>query len=189
MASRWAVPGLVCLFLALQPSGTHDLAHAEEGANVACEATDNGAPAAASVRVLRGEQAIASGSCGAELAVPPGSYALLITLDGVIGAPAARFPVEAVAGRAARVQARFESGELLVEVAREGRRSVGLVVLYRADAEIGRGSAGVASRLATGTYTIVVESRGERRRQEGLAIARGERRVVRFEFGVGGSPK
>jgi hypothetical protein len=97
--------------------------------------------------------------------------------------------VEAAPGQAARVQARFETGELLVEVVRAGRRSVGLVILQRADAEIGRGSAGVASRVATGTYTVVVESRGERRRQEGLAITRGEQRVLRFEFGAGGSPK
>ena len=189
MASRWAVPGLVCLFLALQPPGGSESARAEGGARVTCEATDNGAPAAASFRVLRGEQAISSGSCGTELAVSSGSYTLAITLDGVLGAPTTRFPVEAVEGQSARVQARFETGELLVEVARDGRRSVGMVTLYRAEAEIGRGSAGVASRIATGTYTVVVESRGERRRAEGLAIARGERCVLRFDFGAGGSPK
>lgn len=189
MASQRAVPGLVCLLLALQPSGSPTVARAQERARVTCEATDNGAPTAASFRVLRGEQAISSGSCGSELELPPGSYALAITPDGVLGAPATRFPVEAIAGQSARVQARFESGELLVEVARDGRRSVGLVVLYRGEVEIGRGSAGVASRVATGTYTVVVESRGERRRQEGLTIARGERRVLRFEFGAGAPPK
>lgn len=157
-------------------------ANGEPDPRVGCEALDNGARAAAKFRLLRAGREIGTGACGKELPVAPGSYELAITLDGVLGAEERRVPVEARSGDSQRVRAEFETGELVVEVARDGRRSSGLVVLYRGGREVARTSAGVTTRLPTGGYTIEVESRGQRRRSE-TALARAERRVVQVAFG------
>lgn len=157
-------------------------AQAEPPARVGCEAEENGGRAAASVRVLAGDREIASGSCGRELTVPPGRYVLLVRIDGVLGAEPQRFEVEARPGQAARVQARFETGELLVEVTRDGRRSVGLVRLLRGGDEIARLSAGVVSRVAAGRYAIEVESRGSTQRLDDVRVERGARQAVPVMF-------
>jgi hypothetical protein len=183
LASSAALP-------AAYPWPVAQVATAQESARVGCEARDNGAPAAANFRAFRGDGQIASGICGKDVAVAPGEYQLAIELDGVLGARPLRVPIAARSGQTGRAQASFETGELLVEVARDGRRSVGMVVLYQDRAEVARMSAGVASRVAVGVYTVDVESRGELRRNEMLSIARAERRVLRIDFAsTGAQPK
>ena len=162
-------------------------AHAEGSAKVGCEADENGGRAAASFRVLREGTQIASGICGKYVDVPPGPVTLLVTLDGVLSASVRQFEVEAREGTPARVQAHFETGELLVEVTRDGRRGSALVHLSSGNTEVARTSAGVASRISVGTYAVEVESRGERRRIDGVTIARGARQVLKVDFT--GTPK
>lgn len=157
-------------------------ARAQPLAKVGCEARENGGRASASFRVLRGDAQIASGSCGKELALPEGAYELLIQLDGALAAEQ-RHRVQVKAGESARPTAQFETGVLLVEITREGRRSVGLVKLLTAEREIATVSAGVESRIAIGVYSITIESRGETRRIDGVAITRGERRVLGVDLG------
>jgi len=161
-------------------------ASAEGTARVGCEVRENGAPAAGSFRIARSEQpetAISSGVCGKDLELAPGSYELTVVLDGALGDGEQRFSVSPRAGSPSRVKASFETGELSVEVTRDGRRAAALVQLLRAGVELAKLSAGMVSRVVTGTYALSVESRGESRRVEAVVIARAERRVVSVAFG------
>ena len=88
------------------------------------------------------------------------------------------------AGAPERPTVRFETGELLLEVTREGRRSTALVQLSAGGRKLAQLSAGVATRLVVGTYSLEVESRGEKRQLDAVTIVRGERRVLGVEFGV-----
>jgi hypothetical protein len=110
-----------------------------------------------------------------------------VTLDGVLAVAERRFELDARPGAPARAQAHFETGELLVEVTRAERRASALVHLTGADGASARTSAGVTSRVGVGSYSIEVESRGERRRIDGVTIARAARQVLKVDFV--GTPK
>lgn len=157
-------------------------AAAQASAKVGCDADENGGRAAASFRALRDGAEIARGICGKYVEVPPGPLTLAVTLDGVLAASERRFEVDAKAGPPTRVTAHFETGALLVEVMRDGRRGSALVHLTAADGATARTSAGVESRLGVGSYTVEVESRGERRHFDGVTIARGARQVLKVDF-------
>src|SRR5687768_16919262 len=98
-------------------------AGAEGGASFACEALDNDKPAPATFRLLAGGKEISSGSCGAIKSIPAGSSEALIVLDGAADQPAHREQINAEPGKTVRVKARYETGELVVDVTRDGRRS------------------------------------------------------------------
>ncbi|MEY4514987.1 MAG: hypothetical protein RLZZ450_7109 [Pseudomonadota bacterium] len=162
-----------------------DSAVRAEGAGlVGCQVLDNGSRAAASFRVLRDGAQISAGTCGKDLEVPEGAYELVVVLDGVLGESEQRVLVTARAGAAEHPTVRFETGELLIEVTREGRRSTALVQLSAGGRKLAQLSAGVATRLAVGTYSLEVESRGEKRQLAAVTIVRGERRVLGVEFGA-----
>jgi hypothetical protein len=153
-------------------------------ASIGCEALDNGSRAAASFRAYRDGVQIAGGVCGKDVQVSAGVTELVVSLDGVLGSSEKRLTVTARHGAAERARASFETGELLVEVTRDGRRSTGLVELLVSGHAIGRLSAGVATRLVAGSYSIEIASRGDKRGVEAITIARGERRVLGVEFGT-----
>jgi len=155
---------------------------ADGAAGFLCEGMDNGSSAATTFRLLAGEQEIASGPCGLPRTIPAGSYEALFVLDGAIDTPLRREPIEAQLGQTAEVQINYETGELVVEVTRGGRRSVGMVRVLRNGKPIASVGAGSANRLSTGSYGIEVESRGENRRLEAVTIVRGERRVLVADF-------
>jgi hypothetical protein len=157
-------------------------AAAQGSAKVGCDADENGSRAAASFQALREGSQIARGICGKYVEVPPGPLTLVVTLDGVLAMGARRFEVDAKPGPPSRVTAHFETGILLVEVTRDGRRGSALVHLTAADGTTARTSAGVESRVGVGTYAVEVESRSERRRIEGVTIARGARQVLKVGF-------
>jgi hypothetical protein len=151
---------------------------------VGCQALDNGSRAAASFRIVRDGATISAGICGKDHEVPEGAYELVVVLDGVLGDSEQRVAVTARAGATERPTLRFETGELLVEVTREGRRSTALVQLSTGGRKLAQLSAGVATRLYTGTYSLEVESRGEKRQLAAVTIVKGERRVLGVEFGA-----
>jgi hypothetical protein len=157
-------------------------ATAQAPAHLDCAPLENGKPASGSFRVLAGDREVARGSCGKGADVPAGAYEVVVALDGVADAPDQRERVTASAGQKRSVAVRFETGELLVEVSRGGRRGVATVKVMRGDKAVATLSAGVASRLSTGTYSVVVESRGEKRSFETVTIASGERRAISVEF-------
>jgi hypothetical protein len=182
LARHRTITGRFWLAAALLAASLPGVVQGEPSAHVACEATDNGARAAAKLRVLQGSKEIASGPCGKELPVPPGSYEHVVSLDGVLGAEEQRVPITVRGGETRHVRAEFETGELAIEVSRDGRRASALVILYRGDREVAKTSAGATSRLAVGRYVIEVESRGERQRRE-AAVTRAQRQVLQVVFG------
>jgi hypothetical protein len=171
----WLVLGL-CLL----PSGGQ--AKPESLARIDCEARDNGAPASASFVVLGSAGEIAKARCGQPTSLPAGSYEVAVHLDGAADAPVSRQRVEAGAGQLTKVLAEFETGELLVEITREGRRSVGQIKLLQHGRQLAILSSGVATRVSAGTYTLEVSSRGRTRALEAVTVSRGERRVLSAEL-------
>jgi hypothetical protein len=156
-------------------------------AQVDCEVLENGKPGSGSFRVLSGATAIAKGSCGRPAELAPGRYVLEVTLDGAVDAPSTTQPFEARAGQLAKLKSSFETGELFVEVTRDGRRGVASVKLVRAGRELATLSAGVASRVSVGTYTVLVESRSDKRAFEAVTIARLARRTLTVDFSAAGA--
>ena len=162
------------------------LVHAQPTGKLRCEADENGAPAAASFRAFRDGTQIATGPCGKETALPTGPLTIEVALDGVLAAHPEKVRLEISAVGTARARASFETGTLLVDVTRDGRRGAATVKLLDGGRELAQLSAGVASRVSVGTYAIEIESRGERRRVDGVSITRGERRVVGVELAGAG---
>jgi hypothetical protein len=174
---------LCAAFVTLLPASA-DPAEAQAQAQLGCQALDNERPAAASFRLYRDGAQIAGGVCGKVQGVPAGTYELLVALDGALGASEQRLSVTVRPGGSERPTVRFETGELLIEVTREGRRSTALVQLRAGGRTLAQLSAGVATRLVVGTYSLELESRGEKRQIDAVTIARGERRVLGVEFGA-----
>jgi hypothetical protein len=170
---------LLALALALPalPAG------AEPPGRVDCAVTENGKPASGWFRLAEGDREIGKGSCGKPLDVPPGSYELVVGLDGAADAPQKRERATVKSGQTSTTRAAFETGELLVEVTRAGRRGVATVRLLKGGGALATLSAGVASRISTGTYAVEVESRGEKRRFDAVSVSSGERRVISVDFG------
>ncbi|MFT3921474.1 MAG: hypothetical protein QM778_02945 [Myxococcales bacterium] len=160
---------------------------AAPSARVDCEVQENGQPALGSFRVMSGETQIAKGSCGRAQEVPPGGYDLQITLDGAIDAPTSKQRVEARVGELTKARASFETGEILVELTRDGRRTVGTIRLLRGKDVIATLTAGVTSRVSAGTYSVEIESRGTRRVLDAITISRAERRSLSADFSASGA--
>ena len=183
-SGRLSVSLALCAAFATFLPGGAGSAQAQAQALVGCQALDNERPAAASFRLYREGAQIAGGVCGKDQGVPEGTYELVVVLDGALGASERRLSVTARPGGSERPSVRFETGELLIEVTREGRRSTALVQLRAGGRTLAQLSAGVATRLVVGTYSLELESRGEKRQIDAVTIARGERRVLGVEFGA-----
>jgi hypothetical protein len=138
---------------------------------------------------LEGEAGpIAQGSCGRALEIAPGTYTAVVVLDGAADAPESRQRVEAKAGQLTMARASFETGEILIEATRDGRRGVASVKLRKDGQERATLSAGVASRVSAGTYDVEVESRGTRRVISAVTVSRAERRTVSVDFSSASAP-
>jgi hypothetical protein len=159
------------------------LVRAEPPGKVDCAVTENGKPASGWFRVLEADKEIGKGSCGKGLDVPAGNYEMVVGLDGAADAPEQRERSTVKSGQTATTRASFETGELLVEVTRGGRRGVATVRLLKGTGTLATLSAGVASRVSTGTYTVEVESRGDKRRFDAVSVSSSERRVISVDFG------
>lgn len=147
-----------------------------------CEAQENGAVALASFRVLADETQISKGMCGRPIELPPGRYAVTVALDGAADAPEQTQFVEVKAGATGSAKVKFETGEIVVEITRDGRRGVGTVRLLRGMAVVATLTAGVPHRISSGTYGVEIESRGARRTLPAVTISRGELRTIRADL-------
>jgi hypothetical protein len=156
---------------------------AQAPAQIDCVVVENGKAGSGSFTVSQGGQQITKGSCGRPAPVPAGDYEVVVALDGAVDAPVQREKTSARGGQTAQVRGRFETGELLIEVMRGGRRGVATVRLLKGEATVATLSAGVVSRVSTGTYAVEVESRGDKRRFDGVAILSTERRTIAVDFG------
>lgn len=160
---------------------------AAPSARIDCEIRENGKPSLGSFRLLAGDTQIAKGSCGRPQDVPAGAYDILLSLDGAVDAPLAKQRVDVRVGELTKAQASFETGEILVELTRDGRRTVGTIRLLRNKEPVATLTAGVANRVSAGTYSVEIESRGTRRVLEGVSVARGARRSLNEDFSATGA--
>ncbi len=175
---------VLALFAMLTCLGAHG-AGAAAPARVDCEVLENGKPSLGSYRLLSGGAEIAKGSCGRAAEAAPGSHELVISLDGALDAPVVRQRAELRVGQLTKAKASFETGELLVELTRDGHRTVGTIKLLQAKEIVATLTAGVAGRVSVGTYAVEIESRGERRSLDSVTIQRGERRRVSQDLSSG----
>jgi hypothetical protein len=95
--------------------------------------------------------------------------------------------VDARVGELTKGKASFDVGEILVEITREGHRTVGTIKLLRGKEPVATLTAGVANRVTAGSYAVEIESRGTRRVLEAVTIARGERRSLSEDFSATGA--
>jgi hypothetical protein len=156
-------------------------------AKVDCEVQENGKPALASLRVMAGETQIAKGSCGRPVEVPAGSYDLWVVLDGAVDSPVSKQHVELKEGGSTKAKASFETGEILVELTRDGRRTVGTIKLLRGAEVLATLTPGVANHVSAGTYSVEIESKGTRRTLDAVTVARGERRRLSADLSASGT--
>jgi hypothetical protein len=162
-------------------------AGAAPSARVDCEVLENGKPSLASFRVMTGDSQIAKGSCGRPQEVPGGGYDLVISLDGAVDAPVAKQHLDVRVGELTKAKASFETGEILIELTRDGHRTVGTIKLLRGKEPLATLTAGVTNRLSAGTYGIEIESRGTRRVLEAVTVVRGERKSLNEDFTATGA--
>jgi hypothetical protein len=104
-----------------------------------------------------------------------------VRLDGALDNPAERVSVKVDAGKASPVAIDFQTGMLEVRIETKGKRGTGIVTVSRGSKRIGTLGSGVAARLSTGTYEVVVRLGGEERRYS-VDLRPGQRRLVRAQF-------
>lgn len=157
-------------------------ADAEAPGRVDCEVFENDKAASGSFRALAGTREAAKGVCGKGSDVAPGSYELEVTLDGAVDRPTKHENVTASSGQTARAIARFETGELVIDVKRGGQRTLAIVKLLRDKQQVASLTAGVASRVSVGTYSVEVDARGNTHSFGVVSVVRADRRELSVDF-------
>lgn len=152
-----------------------------EPARLDCRVEANDAPAVASFAALRGGQEVASGRCGSAIDIPPGSYEVVLTLEGTLDRPERRVRVQASEGERVLARASFETSILEVRFTEDRRAAAGLAVVLRDGRRVGTLGSGVATRLSSGRYEIVARYRTEEKRYT-VDLAPGQRRAIRADF-------
>jgi hypothetical protein len=177
LGSRW-IRGLGVLGVGLLAASVK----AAGGASVVCEIKENGQPASGMVVVLKGEEEVGRGSCGKPLAVPPGDYTAVLSLDGALDGPEQRQPCSAPAGKPAKLSADFATGLLEVKISSQGRDTAGMAVIRKDDKQVGTLGSGVAAHLSAGTYQVVARYRTQQKSFDSVQIKKGERTVLDASF-------
>lgn len=171
------VPSLVVAIAVFSGPGA---AEAQTG-QIRCSVTENGAPARGTVAVEQSGRKVGSGSCGAVLSVPAGNCKVTVWLDGALDNPSKAVNVQVVAGKAAPVAVDFQTGVLEVRVETKGKRGTAMITVNRGSKRIGTLGSGVAARLSTGSYEVVVRLGGQEQRYT-VDLRPGQRRLVRAQF-------
>jgi hypothetical protein len=155
-------------------------AEAQTG-EIRCSVTENGSPARGTIVVEQNGREVGGGSCGSPLSVPVGKSRVTVRLDGTLDNPAKSLNVEVSAAKPATVSVDFQTGVLEVRIETKGRRGTGMVTVNRGSTRIGTLGSGVAARLSTGTYEVIVRLGGEEQRYS-VDLRPGQRRLVRAQF-------
>lgn len=166
--------------VALLAWGASSSADAAEG-QIACALTENGGPARGSLVVAQGGRRIASGSCAKPLSVEAGRYQVTIHLDGALDNPKQTRDATVTDGQTATVAVDFKTGTLEVRIEAQEQRGTGLVVVEKDGRRLGTLGSGVAARLSSGAYQVIVRLGGKEQRHA-VDLRPGQRRVVRAQF-------
>lgn len=148
---------------------------------IRCSVTENGSPARGTIVVEQDGREVGGGSCGAVLSVPVGKCKVTVRLDGTLDNPSKSVRVKVSAAKATPVSVDFQTGVLEVRIETKGQRGTGIVTVNRGSKRVGTLGSGVAARLSTGTYEVVVRLGGEERRYS-VDLRPGQRRLVRAQF-------
>lgn len=149
---------------------------------VTCEITENGEAASGTASFQREGREVAAGTCGKELAVPAGSYAVFLRLDGALDGPEQAQSLVVQANGKHALEANFATGLLEVRIASHGKRAAGMAVIQRDGKQIGTLGSGVAAHLSAGTYRVVARYRAQEKDLGEIAIAAGQRVTLDAAF-------
>lgn len=163
-------------------AGGSSAQQAPAGGRVTCEALENGAAALGTASVRIGAREIATGACGTPIAVPAGSYTVVVRLDGALDKPEQTSSVTVAAGATQHVRANFATAIIDVRIEAQGRRAAGLAKIFRDGEEIGTLGNGVSAHVSAGTYDIVVRYRTQEQRFDAIQLAPSERRTLSATF-------
>jgi len=152
-----------------------------QGGQIQCTVTENGTPSNRSVAVVQNGRQVASGSCKGALSVPAGTAKVTLRLDGALDNPAKTVEVVVAAGKTTPVTADFQTAVLEVRIEAKGQQGTGLVAVEKDGKRIGTLGSGVAARLSTGAYEVVVRLGGAEQRYA-VDLRPGQHRVVRAQF-------
>ena len=179
VATRWTL----ALLAVMAASAAH--AQGARG-RIVVEVTENGR-AAPGRFVVHGSDGTEAGSAtsGTPVQVRPGTYDVVVYLDGAIDRPERWVRGLAVGGGAtARANAAFETGTVSLRVTAGGRRAAATVVVHRVgeDAEVATLGCGVPGVLSAGTYDFQVRYRTQEQWLRGEVVAPGSTRELLVSF-------
>jgi hypothetical protein len=110
-----------------------------------------------------------------------GTAKVTLRLDGALDNPAKTVEVVVAAGKTTPVTADFQTAVLEVRIEAKGQQGTGLVAVEKDGKRIGTLGSGVAARLSTGAYEVVVRLGGAEQRYA-VDLRPGQHRVVRAQF-------
>ncbi len=161
-------------------------ASAQARARIVADITENGsaAPGRFVVHGPGGEE-VGRGTCGSTVQVAPGTYDVVVYLEGAIDRPEKwTRGLQVSAGATARTTAAFQTGSVELRVTAGGRRAAATVIVHRAgeDAEAATLGAGVPGVLSAGTYDFQVRYRAQEQWLRSEELGTGARRELLVSF-------
>lgn len=168
---------------AVEPVARGAQAHgAQARGRIACRITENAGAASGTLTIRRDGNAVSTGTCGAPVAVPAGSYEVVLGLDGAIDRPEKTMEVTVAPGATGTAAADFQTAILEVRIDAGGRRAAGMATIFRNGERVGTLGSGVSGHLSSGTYDIVAKYRNSEQRFDAVTLAPGERRSLAASF-------
>lgn len=154
----------------------------EAGGKVSCEILENSEPASGEVSVQRDGAVVATGTCGKDLVVPPGTYSAVLRLDGALDSPEQTQPLTVKKNGKVSLKGDFTTGLLEVRIASHGKRAAGMAVIKRAGTQIGTLGSGVPAHLSAGTYEVIARYRTQEKAWADVKVEKGERVTLDATF-------
>jgi hypothetical protein len=155
---------------------------AQARGRIACRITENAGAASGTITIRRDGAEVSTGTCGSPVAVPAGSYEVVLGLDGAIDRPERTVQVTVAPGATANAVADFQTAILEVRIEAGGRRAAGMATIFRNGERVGTLGSGVSGHLSAGTYDIVAKYRNSEQRFDAVTLAPGERRSLAASF-------
>lgn len=151
-------------------------------AQIACAVQENGVAATGTVRVSKGGAEVHSGSCSGGIPLAPGSYSVVIGLDGALDGPEQTFNISLRAGGNEAVTADFATGILQVRIESQGQQAAGMAIIRRDGRQLGTLGSGVAAHLSVGAYDVVARYRLKSQEFAAVAITRAQTTTLDARF-------
>lgn len=159
------------------------LAHAQDKGRVTCQVTENGQSASGTMDILDSRNnKVGGAACGSPVAVPPGNYTAVLSLDGALDGPQLRKPIQVQAGETREVTGDFATATVEIRIEADGRRAAGMAVIRKDGQQIGTLGSGVSAHISAGTYEIVARYRSQEKSLGEVTLKAGERKELVADF-------